>query len=215
MLNTMRERLLFLYKFTRFPKQIGSVTPSSVFLARGMLGQVPWDRVRNVAELGAGTGAITKYISSYTKSGTRVLLFEKDETLRNALQFRYPDYSCHVDACDMTGALAERGMEPGQLDCILSGLPFFNFPQPLRERLMQQIDSALKPGGLFIAFQYSQQMRKQLDARFELEQIRFVPINVPPAFVYVCRKKRDGESSVTFEQTHATIAAVKIAGHEQ
>lgn len=40
---------------------------------------------------------------------------------------------------------------------------------------MRQIIHALKPGGLFIAFQYSQQMKNQLLQNFEIEHIHFVP----------------------------------------
>jgi len=76
-----------------------------------------------------------------------------------------------------------------QLDCIFSGLPFFNFESELRKTLVAQIVQALKPGGLFIAFQYSLQMKKILSEHFIIETIPFVPLNIPPAFVYVCRKK--------------------------
>ena len=76
-----------------------------------------------------------------------------------------------------------------RLDCILSGLPFFNFPQEVRDQLVDQVYRALRPGGVFIAFQYSRQMKRQLGELFEIEQIAFVPLNLPPAFVYVCRKR--------------------------
>ncbi|MDF2714724.1 MAG: phospholipid N-methyltransferase [Paenibacillus sp.] len=187
MLTAIREKLLFLYKFSLAPKQIGSVTPSSAFLAKKMIASVPWVRVKAIAELGAGTGAITKYIDAAKRRNTKVLLFEKDPFMYDELARRYPDYSCHADACQLDLYLQQEGI--GRLDCILSGLPFFNFPQQLRDLLMNQIAAALKPGGLFIAFQYSQQMRKQLDRRFDIEHIHFVPLNIPPAFVYVCRKR--------------------------
>jgi phospholipid N-methyltransferase len=190
MMNAIREKLLFLYKFTLAPKQIGSVTPSSAFLAKKMIEPVPWNRMKAVAELGAGTGAITKYIDQAKTKRTKVVLFEKDPQLYKDLVSRYPDFSCHTDACHLDSALHSEGIE--QLDCILSGLPFFNFPQQLRDRLMDQIEASLKPGGLFIAFQYSQQMRRQLERQFDIERIHFVPFNVPPAFVYVCRKRRTG-----------------------
>lgn len=57
MMEIIQEKLLFLYKFSRAPKQIGSITPSSIFLAQKMLDQVDWNRVEHIAELGAGTGA--------------------------------------------------------------------------------------------------------------------------------------------------------------
>ncbi|WP_425436323.1 class I SAM-dependent methyltransferase [Paenibacillus rigui] len=186
-MRAMQEKLLFLYKFMRTPKQIGSVTPSSTFLARKMLEPVPWSKVASVVELGAGTGAITRHMDAVRRRDTTVLLFEQDPHLLSRLKEAFPDYACHEDACGLRNALKETGID--RLDCVLSGLPFFNFPHQLREQIMQEVTAALRPGGLFIAFQYSQQMRKRLSRDFEIEHIHFVPLNVPPAFVYVCRKK--------------------------
>ncbi|SDF74105.1 Phospholipid N-methyltransferase [Fontibacillus panacisegetis] len=184
----VKERSVFLYKFLRSPKQIGSITPSSRELAMAMLEPIQWQSTYAIAELGAGTGAVTKYIPNAARSGTRVILFEKDSYLRGKLTIRYPDYSCYADCLLLENALEQEGLE--RLDCIISGLPFFNFHQEVRDRLIQQIVASLKDDGLFIAFQYSQQMKRQLTEHFEIEVIRFVPLNIPPAFVYICRKKR-------------------------
>ncbi|MDR0271291.1 methyltransferase [Paenibacillus sp.] len=186
-MGSIQEKVLFLYKFSQAPKQIGSITPSSVFLAKKMLEPVDWNQVEHIAELGAGTGAITKYIAAENLKRAHVLLFEKDSLLCSQITENFPAYSCYEDACKLTEALQNEQIE--HLDCILSGLPFFNFPQQLRDQLMEQIVTSLKPGGLFIAFQYSQQMRKQLSSLFDIEHIHYVPLNIPPAFVYVCRKR--------------------------
>lgn len=187
MIRAMQEQLLFLYKFMRAPRQIGSIAPSSMFLAKKMLEPVQWNQVRSVAELGAGTGSITRQLEKVLHKEAKVLLFEKDQHLRSQLSARFRHFACYTDACNMQHALRREGIDG--LDCILSGLPFFNFPSALREQLMSQIETTLKPGGLFIAFQYSLQMRKQLSQRFEIERVHFIPFNVPPAFVYVCRKR--------------------------
>ncbi|WP_282936501.1 phospholipid methyltransferase [Paenibacillus sp. RC67] len=187
MMKAVQEKLLFLYKFSQKPGEIGSVTPSSAFLAKKMLQYVPWDEVKQIAELGAGTGAITKHLVSNAPANVKVLLFEKDLYLRSSLTRRFPDCSCYADACKLQLALHNEGVE--SLDCILSGLPFFNFSQPIRDQLLDQITVSLRPGGRFIAFQYSQQMRQQLSEKLDIEHVHFVPLNLPPAFVYVCRKK--------------------------
>ncbi|NUU64031.1 class I SAM-dependent methyltransferase [Paenibacillus agri] len=187
--RNLHDALLFFYKFLRMPMQIGSITPSSASLAKKMIEYVPWQQATAIAELGAGSGAITQYIASAKSKHTQVLLFEKDVELRQKLTERYPGFPSYPDASRLDTALRQQGLEDEKLDCILSGLPFFNFPQQLRDILMEQISTALKPGGLFIAFQYSQQMRKQLHQQFEIEHVHFVPLNMPPAFVYVCRKK--------------------------
>lgn len=183
----VQEKFLFLHKFLSSPKEVGSITPSSKYLAQALTRSVPWEQAEAVAELGCGTGAVTKQIKQAAKAHTRIFLFEKEPMLRAKLAEQYPEYACYPDASDIQGALREAGA--GQLDAIISGLPFFNFPEGLRMRLMDQIVTSLKPGGLFIAFQYSLQMKEQLGSYFHIEQIKLVPLNLPPAFVYVCRKK--------------------------
>ncbi|KOP71628.1 phospholipid methyltransferase [Cytobacillus solani] len=178
--------LLFLQSFIRKPKEIGSVWPSSSFLARKMVQQVAWEEVGAVAELGSGTGAITKEIQSHVSNKAAVLLFEKDGEMSGNLQKEFPEYLCYQNAVQLLNIMDQNGIK--QLDCVISGLPFFNFSTELRERLLKQVIDSLKPGGYFIAFQYSLQMKKQLSRAFHIERIHYVPLNFPPAFVYVCKK---------------------------
>ncbi|WP_256760314.1 class I SAM-dependent methyltransferase [Cohnella sp. WQ 127256] len=185
-----KEVRLFFRKFLRQPKQIGSAIPSSRFLSESMVAAIPWHNVKAVAELGAGTGAITQSIVRSIYPGTEVYLFEKDTRMRKQLIQEYPEFICAANVANMQRIL-EKGSGVDQLDCIVSGLPFYNFPQQLRNQLMEQIIGALKPGGLFVAFQYSLQMKKQMSRHFKIESIKFVPMNFPPAFVYVCRKENE------------------------
>ncbi|GAA4855616.1 rRNA adenine N-6-methyltransferase family protein [Paenibacillus vulneris] len=190
----VQEKFLFLNKFIQSPKDVGSITPSSKYLARAMTRSIPWDGIEAAAELGAGTGAITESMKQVAGKHTRILLFEKDTALRNQLAEKYTDMACYPDACQIRKAMSKEGIE--SLDLILSGLPFFNFPQPIRDAILQEVLLSLKPGGWFVAFQYSLQMKQQLSRYFEVESIRFVPLNLPPAFVYVCRKRGAGEDGL-------------------
>ncbi|WP_258535772.1 class I SAM-dependent methyltransferase [Bacillus sp. 03113] len=185
--STFQDKFLFLYKYMLSPMQIGSVTPSSKYLASKMLSSVDWDRGGAVAELGAGSGAVTKFIHRFNTGDATIVLFEKDAQYRRKLKFEFPNYLCFSDAENIRWDLQANQIEP--LDAIISGLPFFNFENKLREQLLEEIDSSLKPDGQFIAFQYSLQMKKAIERRFEIEKISFVPWNLPPAFVYCCRKK--------------------------
>jgi phospholipid N-methyltransferase len=181
------EPALFLKSFLQSPKHVGSIMPSSRFLASKMVNQASWLEAKAIAELGSGTGAITRYIQQQAQDSTKVLLFEMNETMRNNLQTTYPEFSCYPDAARLVESMSQEGIQ--QLDYIFSGLPFFNFESELRNTLVDQIYKALKPGGLFIAFQYSLQMKKTLSEHFVIEKIELVPLNIPPAFVYACRKK--------------------------
>ncbi len=165
---------------------MGSITPSSHVLTKEMLSPIDWDKVSTIVELGAGTGVFTRWIERKRRRDATLVAFEKEHTMRQHLTEGYPDVAFHEDAVDLTRVLRESGL--GHADCIVSGLPFANFRQSLRDRIMAEVHSALKPGGLFVAFQYSLQMKNQLSALFSKVSVKLVPFNLPPAFVYVCEK---------------------------
>lgn len=181
------DKVMFLYKFLNNPKKIGSVTPSSSYLSRAMLKTVNWDEVDTFVELGAGTGAITAPIYERMKPGTRGLIIEQDRIMRRQLNDRFPQLHFRPLAEELSIYLEEFGIE--QVDCIFSGLPFANFSSAHRLRILDQVIKCLKPGGQFIAFQYSLQMRGELLAYFDSVRLCFIPLNFPPAFVYCCIKK--------------------------
>ncbi|WP_338131104.1 class I SAM-dependent methyltransferase [Cohnella rhizosphaerae] len=121
------ESRAFARKFMENPGQVGSLVPSSVRLARAMAREIDWGKARAVAELGSGTGAITREIARRREPGTSVYLFEKDAAMRRRLRERFPNFRCFSDAAGMADTLRRDGS--GGLDAIVSGLPFFNFPQ--------------------------------------------------------------------------------------
>lgn len=187
MRSGIHERLHFLYKFLHAPRQLGSVTPSSRWLAKTMLNAIPWQQMRNIAELGAGTGAITRFIPNGEKTEMNVLLFEKDTDFRQQLRLDYPDRIFHNDCLRLRLALHNSRLE--KLDCVVSSLSFRNFSASDRTLYIEQITSSLKEGGWFITFEYFPQMKKELMQHFEIVSAKWVMLNFPPALVYICRKK--------------------------
>lgn len=67
----------FFRKFILHPKKIGSITPSSTFLTKKMLGNLPWQELDTIVELGAGTGVFSDYIACNKKKSCQVLLIEQ------------------------------------------------------------------------------------------------------------------------------------------
>lgn len=180
------DRVAFLNKFIMEPKKIGSITPSSSFLSNKMLSELPWDRIETIMELGAGTGVFTKYIAENKKETCQVFVIERDFKMRKALQNNYPIFHYGAKAERLDWLLHRHNLI--QVDCIISGLPFAAFSEPLRAEIMAAVHRSLKPRGIFVAFQYSQQMKKTLKTYFSKVLIGFVPLNIPPAFVYYCEK---------------------------
>lgn len=181
------ERMLFLKKFLKSPSQVGSITPSSLFLARKMLEGIDWKNVRAIAELGAGTGVFTRSIDKLKHPECKVAVFEKDLAMRSELAARYPRLSFFEDALFLTQTINKMGLD--SLDTIVSGLPFALMSEVVREKIINEVLTSLKPGGTFVTFQLSLQMRSLLRKKFSSVEICFVPLNIPPAFVYVCHKQ--------------------------
>lgn len=183
---------MFLNKFLQSPERVGSITPSSRFLAKAMMKPIDWETTNSIVELGAGTGTFTRLIQEKKREDCRVFIFEQDQEMREKLQLKHPSFHYCAEAKDIYSIIQKLGIK--EVDCVISGLPFANFPNELRDQIMKGIVRSLKPGGLFIAFQYSLQMKKNLMLLFKETNISFIPINLPPAFVYCCRKENTMES---------------------
>lgn len=183
----MSEYLLFLQGFFKDPKRVGNLLPSSRYLANKIVQSVQWLDVNAVAELGPGTGAITRFITPQLADSTQVLLFERNKKMREYLKTLYPQYIFHSNASYLTKKLNQENIP--QLDCIICGLPFFNFSYEMRNNILQQIINSLKPGGVLVAYQHSLHMKRKWAEQLIIEKIEFVPYNFPPAFLYICRKR--------------------------
>jgi phospholipid N-methyltransferase len=184
---TATDRLHFFRSFLRSPRNVGSVIPSSAWLARRMVDPIDFAAARTVVELGAGSGVFTERVLEAKSPDARVLVFERDALMRQLLAEKHPDLELFPDAFELREVVAE----DGRVDAVICSLPFANFPRAARARLAEDIYAALRPGGRLIAVQYSLQMRKALRSMFEDVSISFVPLNVPPSFVYTCTKRAE------------------------
>ncbi|MGG1659225.1 class I SAM-dependent methyltransferase [Brevibacillus sp. NRS-1366] len=180
------DKWLFLKKFFQNPRDVGSIIPSSNSLTQKMMEHVPWNHVHTLVELGAGTGVFTQAIYDLIRPDAKVAVFEKEEEMRELLKREFDGFHMFTNALELKDSLSSIGV--AHADCIVSGLPFANFSRSDREKIIRQVCETLCEGGLFITFQYSLQMKTMLQAAFNEVSISLVPWNIPPAFVYICKK---------------------------
>ncbi|RNB70881.1 class I SAM-dependent methyltransferase [Brevibacillus panacihumi] len=183
----MADFLAFLRRFIAEPGQVGSVIPSSRFLCQNMLSSIDWSKTDVIFELGPGTGPFTQAISKYKKPDAYYLLVERDPQFRNLLHSRFPDLTIREEATQLRTYLEELHLD--KVDVIVSGLPFANFPAQQRAAILDQVQSVLAPDGIFVTFQYSLQLKAELQARFSWVETDFTLFNIPPAFIYTCRNQ--------------------------
>jgi len=103
----------------------------------------------------------------------------------------------HGSAVDVSKFLQE--LQWRGVDCIVSGIPFSVMPDSLRRRILVSARKALKPGGVFLVYQFSNKVQRDLEMVFDQVEHGFVLRNVLPAHWYACRVNAASAS------THAEI----------
>jgi len=191
MVLRIAESAAFLKRFMKRPRQVGSIIPSSPFLTRAMMSKIKWDDARYVAELGAGTGVFTRAIVRNLQPDGKLFVFEIDPAFKTMIENEHPDLTVYGDATELHRIIGDLGI--GQLDYVVSSLPFTVMPPRITVSILDAVDKCLKPGGKLIAYQYSRQKKYYFEKRFENVSTSFVLCNVPPAFVFECTKTTKAE----------------------
>jgi phospholipid N-methyltransferase len=186
----------FLAEFLRTPGRVGAIAPSSKGLARMMVSAVDPRSPSVVVEFGPGTGPFTEAILRKLGPGSRLIAIEQNDAFAGLLRKKFPDLDLvHGSVEALPQILEARGGLPA--DFIISGLPWASFDWPLQHRILSAAAKGLRPGGHFATFAYvhglllpaAWRFRRLLRATFaEVRQSQVVWRNLPPAFVYHCRK---------------------------
>lgn len=182
----------FFQQFLTSWKTTGAVAPSSPALARCVVHSARVDSAAAVLELGPGSGAFTTEIDRVMPSGSHYLGLELNETFVTQLRSLHPRMRFEaVPAQEFDfDSLPEN---QGRFDCIVSGLPWTNFPTSLQTAILDHVLPRLRPGGVFVTFAYTgfhllpqgQRFRSLLEERcLSLRTRPTIWSNLPPAFVY-------------------------------
>jgi phospholipid N-methyltransferase len=169
----------FISEFLKHPRQIGAVAESSPFLARKMAQQI--NGATNVVEFGSGTGSVTTEILRHLPENGRLTCFEINSHFCRHLR-TIRDSRLRVINDDVRNY----DQYVNQFDCILSCLPLGAFDRSKREQILA-LSSKSKT---YIQFQYTPFLIPKLRRYFRSVEVKFVPLNLPPAFVYISKNPR-------------------------
>src|SRR6266436_3914007 len=178
----------FIRSWIEKPLTTGAVTPSGRALARTMAGYVDPGVPGPVIELGPGTGPVTEALIAQGVDPSRLVLVEFDPTFCRLLRKRYPEATVvQGDAYNLKRLLAGLLQQPAA--AVVSGLPLFTKPLPMRLRLLFEAFGLMLPGAPFVQFTYHAvaPIPKRLD-RVRAEASERIWMNIPPARVWVYRR---------------------------
>lgn len=151
-----------------------------------------------VVELGPGTGAFTGLILRRLGRQTTFFAVELMAENARALRRQFPGLTVYRGSAESLRDYLDREGK-AFADCIISGLPWSNMLAAIQDQILEAILASLAPQGVFTTFAYlhaawlptARHFRKRLEASFA--SVKVSPVvwrNVPPAFVYRCRRPR-------------------------
>ena len=173
----------FLAESLRNLKTVGTVTRSSPSLCKRAIGPVDFGTARNLVELGAGDGVITKHILAAMHPEARLLAFEVNPRFCTQLRALDDDRLVVIEdsAERLPQYLAQHQIKT--LDAVVSAIPFVSLPRQLAHSIVGLCRDALRKGAPFCQVHYSLVMKKVYAGIFGNATARFVPLNLPPAWV--------------------------------
>ena len=179
----------FLRSWIERPLVTGAVTPSSKMLARTMASYVDPRVPGPVIELGPGTGPVTDALIRRGIAQDRLVLVEYNPDFCKLLTRRFPKATIiQGDAYDIRETLDGVVTEPGA--AVISSLPLFTKPLPLRLDLLNAVHDLTHPDAPFVQFTYAvvPPIPKN-PRRYTATASNRVWLNLPPARVWVYRRE--------------------------
>ena len=181
--------VLFFKRFLQRPLQIASIMPSSKALVERVADKIDFARARVIAEYGPRERVHSREIARRMGPNSQLLLFELDPAFSRDLERQFADdprvHVLNQDAATLPQEMQRRGI--AQCDYILSGIPFSILHIDKKRRLLQKTYDALAPGGSFIIYQVTNEL-KQHATIFDQAESEYFLQNIPPMFITVFQK---------------------------
>ncbi len=180
----------FWKQFLKSRREIGSVTPSSRHLTKGIIDKIDFTQDIVVIELGPGTGVFTKALLDKLTSKSRLIVIELNDEMHDLLAKKFNDERLilvHGSATKMKQVLQDNAIEGA--DYIVSSLPLSVMPEEIANQIFQDSKTILNGQGKYIQFMYSLVLKTKLEHYFQHVSKSFVLLNFPPAFVFECHNR--------------------------
>ncbi len=185
---------MFLLHYIRHPKTTGALCQSSKTLSNVITQGVNIECAKNIIEIGAGGGAFTQVILRKKSPNAKFFAVEINPNIARELKGKFPTLDIALgSAKDLSAMMKERDM--ASADVIISGIPWSFLSVREQSIMLKSVYDALGVGGYFNTFAYHSPLpsakvfKRKLYKRFgEVRTSKSVVLNIPPAFVYICKK---------------------------
>lgn len=175
----------------RARRTVGAVAPTSPGIGRRMAELAELRAARRVAELGPGTGAITRQLLAQMPTDARLWAFEIYPPFVEHLRTQVADPRLLVvpESAETIVQAVGADRPGGELDAVVSALPFSLMGHELTRRIVRDVARSLRPGGCFVALQYHPwHLAPHLRAELGRVSRELYLANLPPALLLHVRR---------------------------
>ncbi len=160
-----------------------------------MLAPVDWGKCEVFVEYGPGVGTFTRPVLEKMRGDAVMVVIDTNPLFIEYLSSAIRDkrfHAVHGSAEDVEQILADMGLDGA--DYVLSGLPFSTLPDGVATGIVKATHKVLKPGGGFLAYQFTAAVRDESKPFFERIDEGFEWLNILPCKLYWAWKTRDPQS---------------------
>jgi len=143
---------LFVREMLSQPANVGSIWPSSRWLAKSVASRVPCRGDGLVVELGGGTGAVTQALLQQGVAPSRLTVVECSSVFVRHLRARFPGVTILQGDAAKLGELLPRD---SCIAAIVSSLPLRSLPPREASAIVAQWGALVGKGGMVIQFTYA------------------------------------------------------------
>ena len=137
----------------RNPKDLGTIAPSSQFLARSLVDAANLTQDQRIVEVGAGTGPLTKWIWPEVNE-KRFIALEPNRAMVEVLKGHFEGIQVFEQKVEFLQGICKELNWDG-VDRVLSSLPWSLFSEQDQEKGLQAISSVLTEHGRMLTLVYS------------------------------------------------------------
>lgn len=197
----------FFRQFLKSPGMVGSIIPTARATIDRLLAPVDWSGVRCVVEYGPGTGVFTRAMLELLPPSAHLIAIDTNAEFIAHLEDSIDDarlICVEGSAADVEAIVARHGFS--YADYVVSGLPFSTLPEGVEKAIMAATARAIRPGGAFMVYQYSQFVLPLLRAEFAEVRTRLSWLCIPPARLFWAHKpSAPGLSAEVEPASHSII----------
>lgn len=180
----MSKKLDFFKTFVK-DRDVASIVPTSMRCVKKVCTNIDFTQDLIIVEYGPGNGVFSEYILERMTPGSKLILIEANEDFVKQLKKQITDP--RVEIHNILAGNVESVLRPdeiGQVDYVLSGIPFSFLKKDRKLAVLNATKTILKPGGKFLAYQTSGHLKKPVEEVFGNLETDFEPLNIPPYLIY-------------------------------